>query len=261
VSGFRREEDRSMSRQRIKFDLLIHDLKVPLAVMEAGIVSLLQREDKYGTLTEKQKKVLNRVLRNTKVTQTLVNDALEVGRSTEGMINKNRLAVSYFMNQSLIELFDLTDCDSTERIKECKDLVAIQGLLSEKGIALEIDKSLWGKEVVLDERKVGQILRNLLNNALKYRKERVRISIEERNGCLLLSVSDDGQGIPACYHENIFKCYFQMDQDRDHCVRGHGLGLAGVMVLVEDMGGELILESDQGKGANFVVKIPLGGLI
>jgi len=47
-----------MSRRRIKFELLIHDLKVPVAVMEAGITSLLEREDKYGPLTERQKKVL-----------------------------------------------------------------------------------------------------------------------------------------------------------------------------------------------------------
>ena len=48
-----------------------------------------------------------------------------------------------------------------------------------------------------------------------------------------------------------------MDMRTDHCVRGHGLGLAGVQVLIEDMGGELLLESDTGKGATFTVKIPL----
>ena len=78
-----------MGKKRIKFDLLIHDLKVPVAVIEAGITSLLEREEKYGPLTEKQKKVLQRALRNTKVTRTLVNDAMEVGRSAEGLINKN----------------------------------------------------------------------------------------------------------------------------------------------------------------------------
>jgi len=61
--------------RRVKTDLLIHDLKVPLAVIEAGIVSLLRRVEKYGPLTEKQEKVLVRVLRNTKVTKRLVNDA------------------------------------------------------------------------------------------------------------------------------------------------------------------------------------------
>jgi hypothetical protein len=51
-----------MGRRRIKFDLLIHDLKVPLAVIEAGITALMERVEKYGPLTEKQKKVLKRAL-------------------------------------------------------------------------------------------------------------------------------------------------------------------------------------------------------
>jgi signal transduction histidine kinase len=69
-------------------------------------------------------------------------------------------------------------------------------------------------------------------------------------------VKDDGEGIPADYHQRIFECYFQMDAKNSSCVRGHGLGLAGVQVLLEDMGGQLFLESDLGKGATFFVKIP-----
>ena len=74
-----------MGRNRIKIDLLIHDLKVPLSVIEAGLVSMLTREEKYGPLTDKQKKVLKRVLRNTRRTITLVNDALELVRLRLGM--------------------------------------------------------------------------------------------------------------------------------------------------------------------------------
>ena len=124
-------------------------------------------------------------------------------------------------------------------------------------IMLDINEGLWCQEVCLDEPKMTQILRNLLNNALKYRAKQVEIKMEESNGFLLISVRDDGQGIPATYHQNIFECYFQMDMGSRHCVRGHGLGLAGVMILVEDMGGELFLESDEGKGAKFSVKIPM----
>jgi two-component system OmpR family sensor kinase len=120
-----------------------------------------------------------------------------------------------------------------------------------------MEEGLWHQELVLDVSKARQILRNLLNNALKYRKRRVDLRIEEGDRCLHLFVRDDGEGIPANYHERIFECYFQMDMHADHCVRGHGLGLAGVQVLLEDMGGEMSLESDVGKGAAFSVRIPL----
>ena len=73
----------------------------------------------------------------------------------------------------------------------------------------------------------------------------------------VISVKDDGEGIPSEYHEKIFQCYFQMDPTDSCVLRGHGLGLAGVMVLVEDMGGKLLLDSDRGKGARFTVKLPV----
>ena len=246
-----------MGKNRIKFEFLIHDLKVPLAVIEAGLTSLLQREDKYGTLTEKQDKVLRRTLRNTKITRRLVDDALEVGRSTEGIINEKAFLLHEFIGQSVMEIFDLTDYTAAEEIKGCVNLSVFKETISKKGILLSIDEKLWCREVCLDEYKMRQILRNLLNNALKYRKKQIELKIEERDGTLIICVSDDGQGIPETYHKKIFECYFQMDQEKDHCVRGHGLGLAGVMVLVEDMRGRLLLESDEGKGAAFSIMIPL----
>jgi len=246
-----------MHKDRIKLEFLVHDLKVPLAVIEAGISSLLQKMDKYGPLTEKQVRVLDRALRNTIVTQRLVNDVLELGRSSEGVIMKSRFGIAGFVEQALVEIFDLNDHETTERIKECKSLQALQNTVARKGLFLEVGQGLWEKEVFLDESKAKQILRNLLNNALKYRRDRVDLRITEEATCLCLTVKDDGEGIPSSFHGKIFECYFQMDARTSHCVRGHGLGLAGVLVLLEDMGGNLELDSDVGRGAAFLVKIPL----
>jgi two-component system, OmpR family, sensor kinase len=245
-----------MERNRIKFEFLVHDLKVPLAVIEAGILSLLQKQDKYGELNDKQIKILERALRNTIVTRTLVNDALEIGRSSQGIVNKSTFTPSQLVEQTLIEVLDLTDHSTADAIKECKGLADLKTCLAEHGLFLEIDENFWGRDLYLDEGKVRQIFRNLLINALKYKKNRVLLKIARGEGCLFLTVSDDGEGIPSGYHKKIFECYFQMDMKADHCVRGHGLGLAGVQVLLEDMGGELSLESDTGKGASFCVKIP-----
>jgi two-component system, OmpR family, sensor kinase len=246
-----------MEKNRIKFEFLVHDLKVPLAVIEAGLVSLLQKKDKYGPLTDKQAKVLERALRNTLITRTLVNDALEIGRSSEGIVTKTSFPLSSFVAQTLVEIFDLTDHQTADRIRECTSCAGLKKILSQKGIFLEMEETLWDRELVLDVSKARQILRNLLNNALKYRKRQVDLRIEEGDRCLQLFVRDDGEGIPANFHQKIFECYFQMDMQAEHCVRGHGLGLAGVQVLLEDMGGEMSLESDLGKGAAFSVRIPL----
>jgi len=260
MSAVRKQDSKgnsNMRRDRIKIDLLIHDLKVPLAVIEAGLTSMLNRQEKYGPITEKQERVFKRALRNTKVLKTLVGDALELGRSEEGIVSFSNFCPADLIEETLVEILDLTDSVMSEKLKNCRDLMHFKNTLEEKGLVLSIDETLWQREICQDATKIKQILRNLLNNALKYRKSRVELSVESKDGSLVVSVRDDGAGIPTAYHKKIFDCYFQLDASSTCSVRGHGLGLAGVMVLVEDLGGEMVLNSDEGQGAQFLVKIPL----
>ena len=246
-----------MRRDRIKIDLLIHDLKVPLAVIEAGLISMMNRQEKYGPITEKQERVFKRALRNTKVLKALVGDALELGRSGEGIVFFSNFPLADLIEETLVEILDLTDTVMSEKLKKCENLMHFKKTLEEKGIILSIDETLWEQKIRQDETKIKQILRNLLNNALKYRKSRVELSVDCKEGFVIFSVQDDGAGIPVSYHKKIFDCYFQLEATSTCSVRGHGLGLAGVMVLVEDLGGEMLLNSDEGQGAKFLVKIPL----
>ena len=251
------EVENPMGHNRIKIDLLIHDLKVPLAVIEAGLTSMLNRQEKYGPLTEKQIKVLKRALRNTRVTQTLVGDALELSRSRQGVTNLSSVQLCNIFEDGLIEIFDLADSKISEKIRGTHDLVRLKAILETEGLYLNIEDSLWGEDFPLDEGKLKQILRNLLSNALKYRKRSVELKAFLEGEALLICVKDDGEGIPEEYHKKIFDCYFQLEPGDTCSVRGHGLGLAGVMVLLEDMGGKMTLSSDEGKGAEFIVRIPL----
>jgi len=251
--------DSTSGRGRIKIDLLIHDLKVPLAVIEAGLMALTNRQEKYGPITERQERVFIRALRNTKVLKTLVNDALELGKSREGVVNFSRFKLSILIEQALEEIFDLTDINAFEEIKQCTKLAQVGAVLENKGLLLFVDENLWCGEICQDYAKLKQILRNLLSNALKYRKNIIELKVDRTEDAIVFSVKDDGEGIPSAFHKKIFECYFQMDPEyRGSCsVRGHGLGLAGVMVLVEDLGGELFLDSDEGLGTRFLVKLPL----
>ncbi len=250
------KKETNRGRERIKIDLLIHDLKVPLAVLDAGLTALMKRQERYGAITEKQERVLTRALRNTRVIQMLVNDALELGRSREGIINLTNFTLSSLIEKALVEIFDLVDTKASEKIRGCARLKPLKEALQEKGIILLVNEDLWCEELRMDEGKVTQILRNLLSNALKYRKNRVEIKVVKKDECLVFSVKDDGEGIPSVHHKQIFEKYFQMDAVDNLSVRGHGLGLAGVMVLVEDMGGKLSLASDVGMGARFMVEVP-----
>jgi len=258
-NGQGNKRDSTSGRGRIKIDLLIHDLKVPLAVIEAGLMALMNKQEKYGPITERQERVFTRALRNTKVIKTLVNDAMELGKSREGVVNFSKFKLSNLIEQALEEIFDLIDISASEEIKQCAKLAQVGAVLENKGVLLFVDESLWCEEICQDHAKLKQILRNLLGNALKYRKNIVELKVDRTEDSIVFSVKDDGEGIPSAFHKKIFECYFQMDPDyRGSCsVRGHGLGLAGVMVLVEDLGGKLFLDSDVGLGTRFLVKLPL----
>ncbi len=248
-----------MSDAIIKTEILIHDLKVPISVIDAGAKSLLNRQDAYGPLTDKQIKVLKRIIRNALATQRLVNDVLELGRSREGVMITRDFPVSSLVMAVLIEIFDLADPGRVDVIRNVKSYEDLCGMVSECGVRLFFDIKVWKSVVHLDEAKVRQILRNLVTNAFKHRTAFVDISgnIEDKDKRLILRVKDDGRGIPQADHQNIFKTYFTTGASIDSAIKSHGLGLAGVMVLLKDMGGELVLNSTDGKGAEFIVKIPL----
>jgi signal transduction histidine kinase len=245
------------SNHKIKIDLLIHDLKNPLAVIETGIRCLLEREDKYGEISDKQRKVLNRVLKNTRITKTRINDALELARSEAGVFCMNSFNLFDLIKDVSAELFDLIIPEHSESVSNCGDSAQLCQALTQAGFFLSIPDALWDLTVCLDQKKLKQLLRNLLDNAFKYRKKRVELRVEKMGEKLVFSVKDDGEGIPPSLHQKIFDSYFQLEDTDRFCVRGHGLGLAGVAVLVEDMGGKMSLESREGEGANFSVAFPI----
>lgn len=246
-----------MSDSTIKTEILIHDLKVPISVIDAGAKSLLNRQDTYGPLTDKQIKVLKRIIRNALTTQRLVNDMLELGRSREGVMITRDFSVSSLVMAVLVEMFDLADPGAVDIIRHVQSYEELCRVVEPCGVRLSFDSKAWKTMVHLDEAKVRQILRNLLTNAFKYKAAFVEICGNIENSLLTLCVRDDGRGIPLSDHQNIFKTYFTTGSSLDNAIKSHGLGLAGVMVLLKDMGGEMTLNSNSGKGAEFIVKIPV----
>ena len=241
----------------IKTEILIHDLKVPISVIDAGAKSLLNRQASYGPLTEKQIKVLKRIIRNTLTTQRLVNDVLELGRSREGVMIISDFPISALVTSVLIEIFDLSDPGVTEVIRKIRNYDDLEQVVEKSGVKISFDPKVWKTMVHLDRAKVRQILRNLVTNAFKHRAAFVEISGSIRENQLILKVKDDGRGIPLADHKKIFETYFSTGSSIESAIESHGLGLAGVMVLLKDMGGSLVLDSDHGKGAEFIVTIPL----
>ena len=244
-----------MNEKEGLIDLLIHDLVGPLAVSATSATNLLHKAERYGPLTDQQRRVLERVLRNVKKAQTLVQDMVEISRSKEGFFQKELFSVKEVVEESLLDALESTSPDVMEKLGSAPDPKGFEGILESHGIFTEIKGKYCQSPFCHDQRKVCQILRNLMSNALKYRHRRMEVSISG-DVDLLVAIEDDGQGIPKEELEAVFKRFYRIKGNKHSERPGLGLGLAGVKVLVEAMGGEISLESREGAGTRFRIKIP-----
>jgi len=115
--------------------------------------------------------------------------------------------------------------------------------------------------VVADRARLGQLVDNLLSNALKFTPEggRVEVSAERENGQVAVSVSDSGIGIEAADQKGVFQRFFRAASATDLAIPGTGLGLAISKAIAEAHGGTIAVESELGAGATFRVELPAAG--
>ena len=128
------------------------------------------------------------------------------------------------------------------------------------GLSLEVRQPPEVPPVAADPDKLRQVLVNLVENAVKYSGQgRIEVRLEQQNGRMRFSVSDEGLGIPPEEHERIFDKFHRLDPDMTHGVGGTGLGLYICRELVERMNGRIWVDSERGKGATFTFELPLAG--
>jgi signal transduction histidine kinase len=110
-----------------------------------------------------------------------------------------------------------------------------------------------------DDKKLAQILRNFISNALKFTVAgEVRVAARQNGDeSVTFSVADTGIGIPKQFHDAIFSDYVQIDSTIQKRLRGTGLGLSLSKRLAELLGGTVALDSELGRGSTFSVTVPL----
>ncbi len=236
-------------------DLLIHDLTGPLAIVSTSVNSLLGKEERCGAISERQRKTLERISRNTDKARTLLQEMIEVYRSKEGLFRCEDVPVREVLRDTLVDAIEIIDPPLGERRACAAGADEFDRILRDGGILCDVSGKYCNVPFRHDRKKVQQILRNLLTNAMKYRKERVLLSIKGE-GDLLISVEDDGPGIPKEKQGYIFKRFFQQKNGITPAAEGLGFGLSCVKTLVEALHGEITLESGEGKGTRFTVRIP-----
>lgn len=128
-----------------------------------------------------------------------------------------------------------------------------------KGVRLDAVETGGAPTVVVDPDRIGEVLVNLLENALRHTPPggRVEVRAQGRGGDVDLSISDTGEGIAPEHLERVFERFFRVERARSRATGGSGIGLTIARAIVEAHGGRLRAESDgPGRGARFVVSLP-----
>jgi signal transduction histidine kinase len=243
-----------MGPKEYLYDLFVHDLTGPLSVAAATAKGLLSRMETYGPLTEQQKRCLKRIERNTNRAQLILKEILDVGRSEEHLFHTNEFSLQELVKDALLNVMETMDASFAERLQDLQSQEAAWDAFREQGVFIRITGKYAASPFFHDRRKIELILENLISNALKHRKKKLEVCIGgERD--LLIIVSDDGCGIPKNEQEVMYKRFIQLKHGELRQAQGFGLGLFCVKALVESMGGEIAVTSEEECGTTFSVRI------
>jgi signal transduction histidine kinase len=242
-----------MTRKDPLVDLLIHDLTGPLSIVLTSVNNLLSKEDKCEPYNEYQRDTLKRAQRNAEKAKALLLEIIEVYRSEEGLFRKDRFLISDILREALVDAVEVAAPAIGEELAHA-EVSCYTEILARNGIIIEVEGRYANTPFTHDPKKIRQILRNLISNALKYRKSAMKLTITGDLD-LVVAVEDDGEGIPPEKQDYIFKRFFHVNRKKDE-PGGLGFGLSCVKNLVEKMRGEISLKSGEGAGSCFTVRIP-----
>jgi len=214
-----------------------HELSTPLTCIKAS-VELLQ-ETGAGAISDTQEELLRTIAHHTDRLETLVTELLDVTKLEAGQLA-------------------LSPQPTDLRVIVKRAVEALSPLFEGKGQTIGLNLPSKIGSVMVDRRRIEQVLTNLLSNAHKFAPKggHIEVTLVERDDYLEVSVNDDGPGIPPSEQERIFEKFYVIDDGRDRT--GVGLGLYIARRLVELHGGHIWVESKLGEGSTFRFTLPKG---
>ena len=232
------QNDRLLELDHLKDEFVAsvsHELRTPLT----SITGYLELVLEAGQLSEEQEQFLGVVGRNADRLLRLVGDLLFVAQLKSSTVVLERAPV-----------------DLTELVGSAVQSAA--PLAQDRGIELTLDCEAL-PQLEGDAGRLGQVLDNLLTNALKFtpRDGRVEVRAVERDEIVRFQVRDTGMGISNEDQQHLFEKFFRTSEAQTKAIQGTGLGLSIVAAIVEAHGGSIEVESELGVGTTFTVALPV----
>jgi len=235
-------DQKVQERQRREFIAkLAHELRNPLNTLKGFLSIVLKEGDNVGKLTERQREFLGEVEDSANRLKKRVEELIEINRNGTSQLKLRPTRAN------IIDLI-ITTC-----IKQ-------QQHAQEHGVDLGWDVPDRLPDVIIDEERIGQVLTNLIENAIKAIPGggRIVVSAEQHHQDIFVHVTDTGVGIPADQIEKVFLPFYQVDNGIKVKKTHLGLGLAICKQFVEAHGGKIwIAYSEVGKGTRFSFSLPL----
>ncbi|MBW2031817.1 MAG: hypothetical protein JRJ31_22425, partial [Deltaproteobacteria bacterium] len=231
------KELRTATRHKSEFLAnMSHELRTPMNAI-LGFTELIQ-DGIYGQIPPKTTEIIEKIQRNGTHLLNLINDVLDLSKIEAGRID---LTMTDFRAATCIE----------NVVSNASSLAARKGVRVNATIPDELPNG-YG-----DEKRVNQILWNLVSNAIKFTQEgEVTIGVKAEDGGLHFFVQDTGIGIPSDRLGDLFQEFTQLDSGDTKEFGGTGLGLSISLKLVEMHGGKIWAESEEGKGSVFHFTLP-----
>lgn len=232
------EQLRNASELKSRFlSYMSHEFRTPLGAIRSITRILLDRLD--GPLTTEQARQITFIQTSATELTEMVSDQLDLAK-----IEAGRITVSPVW-------FDMVNLFSALR-------GMFKPILGNDEVTLVFEESDEIPHIYSDDRKLSQILRNFISNAIKFTPRGqvvVRARVDE-DGMIVFSVSDSGIGIAEEHLRHIFEDFVQVESSIQKRLRGTGLGLALSRKLAQLLGGDTTVESKPGVGSTFSVRIP-----
>ena len=213
-----------------------HELKSPVAGMQALSEAIRDAVHDDPAMAER-------------FSARLVGEAERLGRLISDLLDLSRLEDPANLSRRSTNLSQI----AREQVDEVDAAAGLKKMM----LRSAIDGEVWVRG---DHQQLGLMVRNLLDNAIRYTPERgtVTLSLSIDEGDAVLSVSDTGIGIPLKSQARVFERFYRVDKDRSRDRGGTGLGLSIVKHVVELHGGHVSLDSELGEGSTFTVRLPSG---
>jgi K+-sensing histidine kinase KdpD len=213
-----------------------HELRTPLAVIKGSANSLLQPDVIFDEQTRRE--FLVSIDKDADTLTRLVDDLLLMSRLEADALQVNR---------------------KPHYVSEIVDFIRdrLESLTIKHQLRIFIPDAT--PVVLADDIRIGEVLTNLVDNAVKFSDDNTTISLEARRSGkeVIISVTDEGIGIPPELHEKVFERFFQGNGAKTSRRKGTGLGLSICRGIVEAHGGKIWLESKPGKGTRFSFSLPV----